>query len=58
MLRPLAESVLARNPKTVESYRSGKVQAMQALIGQTMGAAGGQGNPAVIRRIVEELLKQ
>lgn len=58
VLRPLAESVLAKNPKTVESYRSGKVQAMQALIGQTMGAAGGQGNPAVIRRIVEELLKQ
>ena len=58
VLRLLAESVLARNPKTVESYRSGKVQAMQALIGQTMGAAGGQGNPAVIRRIVEELLKQ
>ena len=57
-LRPVVAGVLAENPKAVASYHKGKVQAIQALIGQAMGAVGGRANPAVLRALMERSLEE
>ncbi len=49
--------VIAENEKAVADYRSGKVKAMQALFGLIMRELKGVGDPAVIRKILEEKLK-
>ena len=55
-LRTLAEEVIAKNPKAVEDVRSGKGKAIGALVGQTMKATQGKANPAVVNKLLKELL--
>ena len=57
-LRTIIEKVIAENPKAIESYRAGKVKALGAIVGQTMKATKGKANPAVIHKILMELLNQ
>ncbi|WP_338846921.1 Asp-tRNA(Asn)/Glu-tRNA(Gln) amidotransferase subunit GatB [Massilia sp. W12] len=45
-LEAIVDSVLAANPKSIEQYKAGKEQAINALIGQAMKASKGQANPA------------
>ncbi len=55
-LRHAVKSVVAEETKAVEEYRSGKEAALQYLIGKSMKAAKGAGNPAILRDlIIEEL---
>jgi aspartyl-tRNA(Asn)/glutamyl-tRNA(Gln) amidotransferase subunit B len=54
-LRGVAEAVMAANPKAVEDYRSGKKQAMQALMADFRKRAP-QANPKVASRLLLELL--
>ena len=56
VLRPLAREAVEKNPRSVADYRKGKVQAIQALVGQCLRATGGQGNPQIIRRLLEQEL--
>lgn len=56
VLRPLAREAVEKNPRSVADYRRGKVQAIQALVGQCLRATGGQGNPQIIRRLLEQEL--
>lgn len=53
-LSAIVDTVLAANPKSVEEFRAGKDKAFNALVGQTMKATKGKGNPSQI----SELLKQ
>ncbi|TSC88892.1 MAG: aspartyl-tRNA(Asn)/glutamyl-tRNA (Gln) amidotransferase subunit B [Parcubacteria group bacterium Gr01-1014_3] len=55
-IRPTAEQVLTENPKAIEDYKKGKMNALQFLVGKTMAALKGRGNPEVIRKILQELL--
>ncbi len=55
-LRPVAEKILAENPKAVADYRKGKTAALQALVGRCMQATGGKGDPEGIRAVLLELL--
>ena len=55
-LRKTIEEVIARNPKSVEDYHSGKTKAIGALVGQTMKAMQGKADPALINQILQELL--
>jgi aspartyl-tRNA(Asn)/glutamyl-tRNA(Gln) amidotransferase subunit B len=48
--------VLAEETKAVEEYRAGKEAALQYLIGKSMKATKGAGNPAILKNlIIEEL---
>jgi len=55
-LRPIVEQVISANPKAAEDYRSGKKQALGALIGQVMRATGGKADPKVVGRILSAVL--
>ncbi len=55
-LRAIIEDVIAKNPQAVEDYHNGKKKAAGALVGQTMKATKGKANPAVINKILQELL--
>ncbi|MCD8216787.1 MAG: Asp-tRNA(Asn)/Glu-tRNA(Gln) amidotransferase subunit GatB [Clostridiales bacterium] len=57
-LRTTIAQVIADNPKSVEDYRGGKKKAMGFLVGQTMKAMKGKADPAMVNRIVKELLEQ
>ncbi len=52
----IIEKVLFENEKAVEDYRSGKLKAMQALFGLIMKELRGAGDPAAIRKLLEEKL--
>ena len=48
--------VIAENQKAVDDYKGGKVKAMQGLFGLIMKELKGVGDPAVIRKLLEEKL--
>lgn len=51
-LKTAVMDVLASEPKAVEEYRAGKEAALQYLIGKSMKAAKGAGNPAVLKELI------
>ena len=55
-LREIVKKVIEENPKAVEDVRSGKGKAIGALVGQTMKATQGKANPAVVNKLLKELL--
>ena len=55
-LRTAIEGILEANPQSVADYRSGKEKAMGFLVGQTMRAMKGKADPAMVNKIVKELL--
>jgi aspartyl-tRNA(Asn)/glutamyl-tRNA(Gln) amidotransferase subunit B len=54
-LRTIAEAVIDANPKAVADYRSGKKQAMQALMADVRKRAP-QANPKVANEVLLKLL--
>ncbi|MCH1981038.1 Asp-tRNA(Asn)/Glu-tRNA(Gln) amidotransferase subunit GatB [Ruminococcus sp. OA3] len=55
-LRSAIEEIIAANPQSVEDYHNGKEKAVGFLVGQTMKAMKGKANPAMVNRILKELL--
>ena len=55
-LRALVREVLGANEGAVAEYRGGKESALQFLVGATMKASRGAGNPAVLRELLLEEL--
>ncbi|HZS94302.1 MAG TPA: Asp-tRNA(Asn)/Glu-tRNA(Gln) amidotransferase subunit GatB [Chloroflexota bacterium] len=55
-IETLVDRVIADNEKLVATYRGGKGNAIQALVGRVMGASRGRANPQVARQILEERL--
>ncbi len=55
-LRTAIEGILEANPQSVADYRNGKEKAMGFLVGQTMRAMKGKADPAMVNKIVKELL--
>jgi aspartyl-tRNA(Asn)/glutamyl-tRNA(Gln) amidotransferase subunit B len=51
-LRKVVQEVLASNPVVVAEYKGGKESVLQFLVGATMKATKGAGNPAVLREIL------
>lgn len=52
----IVREVVAQEPKAVEEYRAGKEAALQYLVGMSMRASRGAGNPSRIRELlVQEL---
>ena len=55
-IRSTIETVIGENEKSVNEYRSGKTQAFQYLIGQSMRALRGQAPAQEVAKILKELL--
>ncbi len=55
-LRAVMEEVIAANPQSVTDYRNGKERARGFLVGQTMRAMKGKAAPAMVNKMIEELL--
>lgn len=55
-LEEIAKVVVAKNPKSVADYQGGKEKALGFLVGQTMKALKGQGNPGMVNEILKKLL--
>ncbi len=57
-VRKTIEDIFAANPQSVADYQSGKEKARGFLVGQSMRALKGKADPAMVNRIVDELLKK
>ncbi|MBL0385830.1 Asp-tRNA(Asn)/Glu-tRNA(Gln) amidotransferase subunit GatB [Tumebacillus sp. ITR2] len=55
-LLKIVDEVLANNPKIVEDFKAGKEKALGALVGQTMKATKGKGNPGLLNKLILERL--
>ena len=55
-LRAVIQEVIAANPQSVTDYHNGKERARGFLVGQTMRAMKGKADPAMVNRVLEELL--
>lgn len=51
------EDIIAKNPQSVADYKAGKKKAMGFLVGQTMRATKGKADPAMVNKILRELLE-
>ncbi len=58
MIEAVINKVLDNNAQAVEDYKNGKEKAIQAIFGACMRELKGVGDVFVIRRILEEKLKQ
>ena len=59
LLRKILIDIMSKNQKSVEEYRSGKENALNALIGQVMKESKGKGafSPQTIKETLLEMLK-
>jgi len=55
-IRTVCEEVLKENPAEVQAYRGGKATLMGWFVGQVMKKMRGKADPALARKILEELL--
>lgn len=58
VISEIVRKVIKDNPKSVEDYMSGKDKAIGFLIGQTMKASRGKGNPKIVNKIINNILKK
>lgn len=55
-LEKIVDDVIAANAKSVEEFRAGKEQAINALMGQAMKASKGKANPAQLTELLKKKL--
>jgi aspartyl-tRNA(Asn)/glutamyl-tRNA(Gln) amidotransferase subunit B len=55
-LERIIDGVLAANSKLADEYKAGREKAFNALVGQTMKATSGKGNPGQINAILKNKL--
>lgn len=55
-LKLLVQEITAANPQSVADFKGGKDKAMGFLVGQVMKAAKGKADPAMINKILKEIL--
>lgn len=56
-IRGIIEEVVAANPQSVADFKAGKEKAIGFLVGQTMRASKGKGNPQIINKLLKEILE-
>jgi len=56
-IKSIVEKIIKENESVAEEYKSGKEASLQYLIGQGMKETQGSANPAVLKKLFEELLK-
>jgi aspartyl-tRNA(Asn)/glutamyl-tRNA(Gln) amidotransferase subunit B len=55
-LRPLAEKIIADNPRQYGQYKAGKEGVIGFFVGQLMKATGGKANPQLASELMKKLL--
>lgn len=55
-LKPMIEKIIFENPKVVAEYKSGKIPALQFLIGQGMKVSKGSANPEILKKMFVEMI--
>ena len=55
-LLEIIKEVITKNDKVVQEYKSGKLTAIQFLIGQAMAISRGKANPDVLKKLLEQEL--
>ena len=55
-LQKIVVDVINANPQSVVDYKAGKDKAIGFLVGQTMRATKGQGNPGLLNKLIKEEL--
>jgi aspartyl-tRNA(Asn)/glutamyl-tRNA(Gln) amidotransferase subunit B len=56
-LKEIIEKVIEANPSVIETYKSGKENALMSLVGQVMKATNGSANPALVQKLLKELIR-
>ncbi|MBI3996119.1 MAG: Asp-tRNA(Asn)/Glu-tRNA(Gln) amidotransferase subunit GatB [Candidatus Omnitrophica bacterium] len=56
-LEQIAQDVLSANPKSVEDYRNGKINALTHLMGQAMKQSKGKANPQQMTELLKRKLE-
>ena len=57
-LATVMAGIIAAHPTVVAEYKAGKESAIQFFVGQGMKATKGSGNPALLKKIAEDLIKK
>jgi aspartyl-tRNA(Asn)/glutamyl-tRNA(Gln) amidotransferase subunit B len=55
-LKEIAQKIIDANPSIVDTYKGGKENALMSLVGQIMKETKGSANPALVQKILKELL--
>ncbi len=55
-LKEIVQKVIDSNPEIVKTYKGGKENALMSLVGQIMKETKGSVNPAMVQKILKELL--
>ena len=55
-LQKIVVEIIDNNPQSVADYKGGKDKAIGFLVGQTMRATKGQGNPQILNKLIKEEL--
>ncbi|HWI55107.1 MAG TPA: Asp-tRNA(Asn)/Glu-tRNA(Gln) amidotransferase GatCAB subunit B, partial [Desulfobacteria bacterium] len=53
----IIDDILAKNPQSVEDFRSGKERAIGFLVGQVMKATRGQANPELVNKLLRDRMQ-
>ncbi len=56
-IRAACEQAIEAQPAAADDFKSGNDKAIGRLIGETMKALGGRGDPALVRKVLIELLR-
>lgn len=54
----LVDALISSNKKSVGEYKTGKVNALQFLVGQGMKESRGTANPTVLRKLIEDRINK
>ena len=57
-LENIIKQVLAENDKSVQDFKAGKEKSFGFLVGQTMKATKGQGNPKLVNDLLRKILSE
>ncbi len=55
-LEELVKKAIEANPKAIESYKAGKVQALGTIVGWVMKESKGQANPGKVNEILQKMM--
>ena len=55
-LKEIVKKVIDANPSVVATYKGGKENALMSLVGQIMKETKGSANPALVQKLLKELL--
>ena len=55
-LKEIVQKIIGDNPTVVATYKGGKENAIMSLVGQVMKESKGSANPAIVQKLLNELL--